>query len=357
MKNRILSFFLAMTMIISFVSFIPIESKADYIALLPDVKTALDNCGAFYPGTSKAVSDFGIVNMPGEAFMENSTLYIPIESAHYIFLTMSEVFSGKTYINGKDVTSAIKKVDGTNYIDIKAYANVAGLKIFDDELTDLYIIGKNPPSYNWRNNRKILSGIIGQMLFEFPTAEKIVSDISKRFEKGEHPRIMATEETFDRIKKETGIIEDESYQPIKEQWLKTIKSEAKRYGAAKPVTYGPTDHIRMRQQSGTFWAVGGYNAFMYKLTGEESYAERAWLEISTICADTFPDWNPVHLLDCGQFMNGMSITYDWLYDWMNEDQRALMRRNIIDKGLTVMCDIFDGKTVYSSWSANGRNYD
>ncbi len=357
MKNRILSLFLSLTMIISLITFVPIDSKADYIALESDVRAALADSGAFYPGTDKAVSDFGIVNMPGKAFMENGTLYVPIDSLNYIFLTMHESISGKTYINGKDVTSSVISLGTTSFIDITAYANVAGLKVFDDELTDLYIIGKNTVSYNWRSDRKILSGIIGQMLFEFPTAEKIVSDISARFEKGEHPRIMATEETFDRIKKETGIIADESYEPIKAQWLKTIKSQADSYAGTTPVTYGPTDHIRMRQQSGTFWAVGGYNAFMYKLTGEEKYAERAWLEISTICADTFPDWNPVHLLDCGQFMNGMSITYDWLYDWMTAEQRTLMRRNIVDKGLTVMCDIFDGKPVYSSWRTEGRSYD
>jgi len=357
MKNRILSLLLAMTMIISLISFVPLHSKADYIALEAEVKSALSESGAFYPGSSKAVSDFGIINMPGKAFMENGTLYIPLDSADYIFLTMHESISGKTFINGKDVTSWVKKVNGVDFIEINAYANVAGLTVFDDELTDLYIMSKNTVSYNWRTNRKILSGIIGQMLFEFPTAEKIVSDISARFESGEHPRIMATEATFDRIKKETGIIEDESYEPVKAEWLKTIKSKANSYANVAPVTYGPTDHIRMRQQSGQVWAVGGYNAFMYKLTGEEKYAERAWLEVSTICADTFPDWNPVHLLDCGQMMNGMAITYDWLYDWMTPEQRTLMRRNIVDKGLTVMCDIFDGKTVYSSWRKEGRSYD
>lgn len=95
MKNRILSLLLAMTMIISLISFVPLHSKADYIALEAEVKSALSESGAFYPGSSKAVSDFGIINMPGKAFMENGTLYIPLDSADYIFLTMHESISEK----------------------------------------------------------------------------------------------------------------------------------------------------------------------------------------------------------------------------------------------------------------------
>ena len=57
-------------------------------------------------------------------------------------------------------------------------------------------------------------------------------------------------------------------------------------------------------------------------------------------------------------MNGMAISYDWLYDWLTDEQKVIMRRNIIDKGLAVMCDVFDKVPVNSSWNegSSGRTF-
>ena len=73
-------------------------------------------------------------------------------------------------------------------------------------------------------------------------------------------------------------------------------------------------------------------SFAYQTTKEEKYAQRAYKELEA--AASFPDWNPSHFLDTAELMAAFAIGYDWIYDWMNEEQRAYLRSAIIEKGLT-----------------------
>ncbi|MBQ4527504.1 MAG: heparinase II/III family protein [Clostridia bacterium] len=358
MKTKILSGLVATFCAASVFSFFPQPAKADYISTKNEVLSEAKTKGfaSFYPGADRAVTDFGIVSLAGESFKEDGMIFVPMSSLDYIFLTNHTKYGGLIYVDGKDVTTHTRTKDGIDYISLKVYADTVGLKMFDDSLSDLYLVGQSDVSYTWHNDRKMLSGIIGQMFFDLPDASKIISDIEKKNPDGNHPRIMATDETFERIRQETGVVSSDSFQPLKEYWLSRIKAQAKVWTDTDLPPYGPTDHIRMRQHSGILYGKVGFNAFMYKVTGDETYAQNAWEAIETVSGDEFPDWNPIHLLDTGQIMNGMALGYDWLYDWLNDEQKALMRRAIVDKGMAVMCDIYDGKPVYSSWSPNPRAY-
>lgn len=328
----------------------------EYIATLDEVVSELNDSIAFYLDSDIAITQSGVKKLPCKTSANSDKFYVPVSLLSDEFNSIIEHVSDNVYINGKNVNSYIIQKDNNICISIYDYAKLCGLYVFKDDLTDLYIIGRSKRHYTWDNDRKIISGIIGQMIFDFPTSDKIISDIAKKHPSNRHPRILATNETFERIKKETGIIKSDDYSPLKNHWLYEVELKRARLSANSPVEYGPTDHIRMRQQSEIFYYVACLNSFMYKLTGDESYAKRAWLEIETICSDDFPDWNPIHLLDTGQFMNGMAVSYDWLYDWLSQEQKSVMCRAIIDKGLSVMCDIFDGKAVYSSWSDTPRSY-
>ncbi len=69
---------------------------------------------------------------------------------------------------------------------------------------------------------------------------------------------------------------------------------------------------------------------MYNISKEEKYAERAWLEMYTSAC--FKDWNPYHFLDVGAMATGMGLGYDWLYNWMDESQRKIVRDAIVKQG-------------------------
>lgn len=74
-----------------------------------------------------------------------------------------------------------------------------------------------------------------------------------------------------------------------------------------------------------------YLSLAWRLTTDRRYAERARLEM--LAAAEFADWNPSHFLDVAEMTAALGIGYDWLYPFLDEHARALIREAIINKGL------------------------
>jgi hypothetical protein len=72
-------------------------------------------------------------------------------------------------------------------------------------------------------------------------------------------------------------------------------------------------------------------ALLYRLNGEKKYLDRAVLEMKTAAA--FPDWNPSHFLDTAEMTHALAIGYDWLYRALSAEDRATIRKAIVEKGL------------------------
>jgi hypothetical protein len=82
-------------------------------------------------------------------------------------------------------------------------------------------------------------------------------------------------------------------------------------------------------------------AMAYNIFGDEIYAERCYAELEAAC--NFKDWNPSHFLDTAEMSTAFAIGYDWLYNWMSDDQRTFIRKNLIEKGLTQVMEDFEDK--------------
>ena len=74
-----------------------------------------------------------------------------------------------------------------------------------------------------------------------------------------------------------------------------------------------------------------YLSYAYRMTGEAKYRDRAIQEMMSICM--FEDWNPTHFLDVAEMTLGVAIGYDWLYDELSVDQKKVIRKAIVEKGL------------------------
>ncbi|GAB4056949.1 heparinase II/III domain-containing protein [Uliginosibacterium sediminicola] len=72
-------------------------------------------------------------------------------------------------------------------------------------------------------------------------------------------------------------------------------------------------------------------SFAYRITGESVFLDRARREMLAVAA--FSDWHPEHYLDVAEMTAGMAISYDWLYHDLPADERATLRRAIVDKGI------------------------
>ena len=71
-------------------------------------------------------------------------------------------------------------------------------------------------------------------------------------------------------------------------------------------------------------------SYSYRMTGNETYAERAVQEMLAVCR--FPDWNPPHFLDVGEMVMAVAIGYDWLYDKITPEERRFISQAIDEKG-------------------------
>ncbi|MBV8780890.1 MAG: heparinase II/III family protein [Phycisphaerae bacterium] len=72
-------------------------------------------------------------------------------------------------------------------------------------------------------------------------------------------------------------------------------------------------------------------AGLYRLTGEERFAERARTEM--FAAAKFPDWHPDDFLPDAELINALSVGYDWLYRYLRIEDRKIIADAIMKKGL------------------------
>src|SRR5665213_884380 len=70
----------------------------------------------------------------------------------------------------------------------------------------------------------------------------------------------------------------------------------------------------------------------YRLTGDTRFAERARQDMLTAAA--FQDWHPSHFLDVAEMALAVGIGYDWLYPYLSPEDRATIKKALIDKALS-----------------------
>lgn len=90
----------------------------------------------------------------------------------------------------------------------------------------------------------------------------------------------------------------------------------------------------------------------YRWTGKRAYLDRAVKEMKTAAA--FPDWNPSHFLDVAEMTAALAVGYDWLYDDMDEADRAIIREAVVRLGLA------EGMKVYEDmgwWVRRENNWN
>ena len=62
--------------------------------------------------------------------------------------------------------------------------------------------------------------------------------------------------------------------------------------------------------------------YAWQITGDEKYAKRAWEELQNVCS--YDDWCTSHFLATAEMALAVSVGYDWFYDYLTADQKALL---------------------------------
>ncbi|MDD2283889.1 MAG: heparinase II/III family protein [Paludibacter sp.] len=69
----------------------------------------------------------------------------------------------------------------------------------------------------------------------------------------------------------------------------------------------------------------------YRMFGDKQYAAKAEENLINVC--NYPDWDPKHFLDVAEMTEAVAIGYDWLYNVLPDDTKALIRKSLKEKAL------------------------
>ena len=157
---------------------------------------------------------------------------------------------------------------------------------------------------------------------------RVIDDVIAYSGKGTHPRIFLTQSDFDRIKNTADVVYDAA--------KKSVFEAADKFMNEPLLVYQIPDGIRLLQVSRDTLRRTMNLGMAYRLSGDKKYAERLYRELEN--AASYKDWNPYHHLDVGEMCNAFGIGYDWIYDYMNEEQRRVLRTAMIEKGFNATMD-------------------
>lgn len=343
-------------------------------------KNRMKNAVALYAGAPRAMVRGTVKYIDSEnpettPYIENGTTFVPVrfisealggkvtwdEAAQ----TVSVKLNGKTIkltvgnnvidVDGeaKTISAAPMHKDNRVFLPLRAMGELAGKKVFWDE-TGIIVLSDEEEFFHWDTDINLMRSVVGDLIYDRPTGAEVLERLKEKNPNNAHPRVMANQTTFDTIKRKLAEGDD-----LTVRWFNSTKTTADVYMKQAITTYNIPDGIRLLEASRSVLRVVGNCSFIYKITGDESYALRAWKEMQEACS--WKDWNPTHTLDTGELLCAMAIGYDWLYDYLDDDQKATIREAVCKNGFNaIMDDYLDNprtRTYYWSTAAQQNNWN
>ena len=278
----------------------------NYLPTETDEKAALE-------GTIAIHMRSGVIYRDGKKVQSKD---MPYYSGNAKMVSISDLSSVLTDVE----STALAAVNTTGvYADLNDVAKALGRTLYYDDSTVHYgmaVLAEK--QFKAPNDKKALQKLNDFLFFFRPTKEKFLKDYKKSPLAGVHPRLLATESDFEVLRRE---IKENSH---KARWFKQLLEYCEEIKTKDTLRYELRDGVRLLFVS---WDLQRYSialALAYKLTGDRTYFECAWPHLKA--AAEMPDWNPSHHIDVGTLAYGYAVAYDWFYDIMTPEQRAIMEK-------------------------------
>ena len=153
----------------------------------------------------------------------------------------------------------------------------------------------------------------------------ILSLLKEKFPQKSHPRLIATEVDFEKIKEYVKTV------PFMSKAYDDVKSQADEALDLPVAKYELSDGRRLTRQP---LKIVPPLLIAYIVSGEKKYKDRAWEEVKAL--SKFPDWNPAHSIDLGDIARPVAFAYDWLYYEWTEEEKRIMRNGMVKNGIEPM---------------------
>jgi Heparinase II/III-like protein len=170
------------------------------------------------------------------------------------------------------------------------------------------------------------------------------ADVLLKALRPKHPRLLVLDEDLTAVKQ--NIANDVRIR----RWYERLQGQARKMLDEPPVER--TVNSQMLGQSRDALRRISTLAGLYRLDGDTRKASRARTEMLT--AANLSDWHPKHFLDTAEMTSALAIGYDWLFDYLSPEDRSIIRRAIVEKGLK------QGKQSYLSgtwWTKTSNNWN
>jgi len=139
-----------------------------------------------------------------------------------------------------------------------------------------------------------------------------------------HPCLIANAQQWTQLKQRR------ASEPALESFV-TLVLERARADLAKPPVERKLEGRRLLGVSREFIRRTLQWAFAFRVTSDRIFLDRARQEMLAVAG--FEDWHPDHFLDVAEMTAGLAIGYDWLFYDLSPQDRKLLRRAIVDKGI------------------------
>ncbi len=139
-----------------------------------------------------------------------------------------------------------------------------------------------------------------------------------------HPRLLWTNEAV--VSARRGLDEH----PAMRAWFNQVRDRAETLAKEAPLTRvmeGRRLLTVSREALARLLAWG----VVHRLEPDPKWVARARAELLAVCA--FSDWNPAHFLDVGEMATAVAIGYDWFYEDLSEEDRAIVARALAELAL------------------------
>lgn len=329
---------------------------ANYWELNEKTEEKIGNKLVYYSNNATtSVNGEKIKNDPDGSFFEDDINYVPIAKTAERLEKKITVDGNKYTYNDVSVTvgedilmsngskvklsAPVVEKDGVAYAPADAFSQ-KGLLGEDAVSSSRALVAFG---FDTLSN-ELESELVNFMHYERPKAEDILAAFKESGMENVHPRILLDQNDFERVKNtiNTDAKAKEMFEKIK------IKYRDLNF---PPMTYLLQDGDRLLPVAEDVLERVLILSFIYRITGETKYAERAYEEM--VAGANFPDWHPKHFLDTARMAQALSLGYDWLYDYMNEEQKSVVENGLVKLG---MREYLRRYTMHEWWADDVANW-